>query len=439
MSARQLLSANLTPGAPLARPHLDYLYGIRGLAALWVVTTHFMLSWGVRSDNLVVRLYRHVVMDGTLAIALFIAMSGFLLAMPAALNQGELPGGARSFVSRRARRLLPPYLVAYIGYLALYPLVAWLGQMAGFRLSGHFVHELATYYTPSVVLSHLLLVFNLSAEWVGSSTGILWTIPVEWHLYLVFALVLHPASRRLGWGMTLLLVMLGTAALHTAHVKGWLFYHQAWFAPVFMLGALAAHISFSPLPPMRRLHELPWGWISFALVLGAGAILHWLSRDVPPDYTLPTVYGVAEAWRWIPDLATGTAFSSVMVWLARASMAGPDAGQVAQGVLRFMGLRWLVLVGRRSYSLYLTHGAVIICLHHLIRPRARLWVGDHVLILLSGLALCALATWLFYAGVERHFLPDTELAGESHRAARGARTGLTRPSSTGSAGLRHQG
>ena len=383
--------------------------------------------------------YRRVVLDGTLAIALFIAMSGFLLAMPAALNEGELPGGARSFVIRRARRLLPPYLVAYLGYLALYPLMAWLGQKTGFRPSEHFVRELATFYTPSVVISHLLLVFNLSAEWVGSSTGILWTIPVEWHLYLVFALVLHPASRRFGWGRTLLLVMLGTAALHTAHVKGWLFYHQPWFAPIFVLGALAAHISFSPLPRVCRLRELPWGWISFALVLGTGAILHWLGRDVPPDYIEPTVYGVAPAWRWIPDLAAGTAFSSVMVWLTRASTPGPDSGLVARGFLRFMGLRWLVCIERRSYSLYLTHGAVIICLHHLIRPNAQLWIGDHVSILLRGLALCALATWLFYEGVERHFLPDSELAANGSRTTRDGKSTLTRPPSIASAGLHHQG
>jgi peptidoglycan/LPS O-acetylase OafA/YrhL len=409
MSVQLSSSAAISPQpAAFACPRLEYLYGARGLAALWVVSTHFMLSWGVRSVNPLVQAYRHLTLDGTLAIALFITMSGFLLVMPAALNGDRLPGGAGAFVRRRALRLLPPYLFAYLGYLALYPLVGWLARHLEFTPTPHFTRELATYYTPAVVLSHLLVVFNLREEWVASATGIFWTIPVEWHLYLAFAFVLYPACRRLGWGRTLLLVMLGSAMLHAAHVKQWLFYHLPWYAPVFMFGACAAHITFSTSGRANTLRALPWGWISLLLTLGAALIVGWILREVPVSYALPLIYGVAPGLRWIPDLVTAIALSSLMIWLTRASLDNQYASGPARGLLWFLSQPWLTMIGRRSYSLYLTHGAVIICLQHWIRPRQTLWIGDHLQILGLGLLLCAAATWLFHAGVERHFLPANE-------------------------------
>ena len=49
----------------------------------------------------------------------FIVLSGYSLMIPAARNGGELVGGFRRYIFRRARRILPPYYAALICSIAL--------------------------------------------------------------------------------------------------------------------------------------------------------------------------------------------------------------------------------------------------------------------------------------------------------------------------------
>src|SRR4051794_18592851 len=91
-----------------------WLDGLRGAAAMFVVLHHMWLdTWPTFPVNtgpwwLGWLLYGHM------AVAVFIVVSGFSLALVPLSNGGRLPGGIRRFVRRRAWRILPAYWAALI-------------------------------------------------------------------------------------------------------------------------------------------------------------------------------------------------------------------------------------------------------------------------------------------------------------------------------------
>src|SRR5215213_1994497 len=93
---------------------VPWLDGIRGAAAIFVVLHHMWLTaWpGFPSDNgpwwLGWLLYGHM------AVAIFIVVSGFSLALTPVGNGGKLKGGVRRFLRRRAWRIIPAYWAALV-------------------------------------------------------------------------------------------------------------------------------------------------------------------------------------------------------------------------------------------------------------------------------------------------------------------------------------
>ena len=88
---------------------VPWLDGIRGAAAIFVVLHHMWLTaWpGFPSDNgpwwLGWLLYGHM------AVAIFIVVSGFSLALAPMRNDGALAGGVRRFLRRNKRVCTPPH------------------------------------------------------------------------------------------------------------------------------------------------------------------------------------------------------------------------------------------------------------------------------------------------------------------------------------------
>ena len=80
----------------LQRPRLDFLHGVRGLLALTVVLFHLVPSLGIDRSRPVIALLMAPIMHGHLAVPAFLALSGFLLAMPVVLQNERLPGGLLS-------------------------------------------------------------------------------------------------------------------------------------------------------------------------------------------------------------------------------------------------------------------------------------------------------------------------------------------------------
>ena len=134
-----------------AVPHLKFLDGLRGIAALYVVLHHsYQASYmGIHAPTGFF-FFRW----GRAAVTIFIAISGYCLGLPVVRSGLLLKGGTLHFYKKRARRILTPYYVALAMGVAS---DAFLLTPAGHRLSW-----LSTPLTKNAILAHLFLVQNWS-------------------------------------------------------------------------------------------------------------------------------------------------------------------------------------------------------------------------------------------------------------------------------------
>jgi peptidoglycan/LPS O-acetylase OafA/YrhL len=210
-------------------PHLKFIDGMRGFAALYVVIYHAVKASNVAHTTLWWRLFAHA----HAVVTVFIAISGFCLMLPVVKN-----GWQSDFFRRRAYRILPPY------YLILF--IAILGDV----LSGEPSTKLALW-------SHLLMVHNWFNEAQFAYDASLWSVAMECQIYLLFPLMVF------GWrriGPTWTLIMVGVLAHAGYHMTGNNVYLNYFF--IFALGMLGADLAYRG--KSLRLIE----WISVASLIG---------------------------------------------------------------------------------------------------------------------------------------------------------------------------
>src|SRR3954462_13179518 len=91
---------------PSTASRLDFLDGLRGLAALYVVLHHAALEVPGGSLSPVSGIFRGLLRQGHFAVAVFIVLSGYCLMRPVASDpSGRVRGGWRAYLLRRARRI----------------------------------------------------------------------------------------------------------------------------------------------------------------------------------------------------------------------------------------------------------------------------------------------------------------------------------------------
>jgi peptidoglycan/LPS O-acetylase OafA/YrhL len=304
------------------RARLAGLDGVRGLAALFVVVNHVFLRAfpGYPVDR--APFWAAWFIYGRFAVVVFIVLSGFSLALAPARHGWRLDGVSR-FAERRARRILPAYWAALAFSLA----VAWLvvpPPGAG---------------APDVrsVLVNGLLVQNLVAA--PSPNRSFWSIALEAQLYVLFPLLLLMVRR---WGaavmaavVTLVVVAVGIAGPHVRGLEAAELQSPPDLVALFAVGVLAAGIVCAGRT--RR----SWPWPGLALAAAAPPLaLIWRQGSV---WTLDHLF-------WV-DLAIGPAVACLLAALA--------TGRPAR-LLRLLDTRALRALGASSYSLYLTHGPIVV-------------------------------------------------------------------------------
>lgn len=169
----------------------DFLDGFRGLAAIWVVFYHSLHFNGYLSkelrfseDNLILKSFETFLSLGHLAVAIFIVLSGFCLAIPVVNNNLELKGGFKRYILRRAKRLIPPYYVALLLSLvmiAAFPLLQTQQNTAWDTKIPVSIND---------VIYHTLLIHNLNQSWIYKINGAHWSIATEWQIYFLFPCML---------------------------------------------------------------------------------------------------------------------------------------------------------------------------------------------------------------------------------------------------------
>lgn len=373
------------PAEKTGRVRLDYLDGLRGLAALYVVCHHAYMEVDPQGDGACYSRpldhMTHWLVYGQAAVDVFIVLSGYCLMLPVARRVDGSLGSARAFMFRRARRILPPYYAA----LAFSLLLLWV--FPGLRHAASTRWPNDNLITTHVIVSHLLLVHNLSRYWNFAIDYPMWSVATEWQIYFAFPLLVF-LWRRLG----------GPAVVASAYVFALAVYEylprfeQAcpWFLGLFTLGMAAAFLNFSPRRIAGWLRERsPWGVISAALfVLYCALNRHW---------------GL-DWWRYkfFSDSLLGLSTACLLVYCTRALSYAASPSPV---IVRLLQSRALVWLGTLSYSLYLIHAPVLGILHDALPPLHLSRAGLLAFVSLFGVSASLLLAYLFHLVFERPFMP----------------------------------
>jgi peptidoglycan/LPS O-acetylase OafA/YrhL len=361
------------------RVHLGYLDGMRGWAAIWVTLHHVWQFVVQRSDIDQLPAWFTVFTvfkPGGYAVTIFIALSGYCLALPAARAAVPgLTGGVQGFILRRARRILPPYYAAVALSLFLVLLVPKLQSPTDTQWDFALP---ATTITGTAL--HALLIHNWFEDWQWTLNPPLWSVALEWQIYFVFALLLLPLWRR-GGVLVALLAALVLGILPLAF--GGAFAHP-WYLGSFGIGMAAAAVGFAPAFRSNALvARIPWRAVALAFAVLPVADVG-LARYLP----VPQV---------IVELSLSVTVGALMVHLTiQAGSKRPSM------LLSLLEHGWSVRLGGFSYSLYLIHYPILALMALPLRSVGPLL--EFALLMVIGLPLMLLASYAFHLVFERPFM-----------------------------------
>jgi peptidoglycan/LPS O-acetylase OafA/YrhL len=325
------------PLAALTASHVDCLDGLRGLAAAWVVVGHAMklTGWGFQPF-----------LTANLAVDLFIALSGFLMAFHyerrRAAEPWEAPSTWWTFWTRRFFRIAPLYYLALAAALLLGP---WIGEMrdALAAVVPHSGTEAGRYADRSVVnaLAHVSFLFGLVPQYAYRTPLPDWSIGLEMQFYAAFPFLM--LFWRSGRTRAMVLGALGITAACLASTRiAWVTsFSMASFLPLklpmFLAGMLAAECLGAR-----------GGRLAALAALAATAVVCALA---------PTFRGNGPLF-----LIGRVTFVALLVVLPAASMYRADNPLRAPAVAlnRFLATRPLRWLGDVSYGAYLLHLLVLI-------------------------------------------------------------------------------
>ncbi|AYF79258.1 acyltransferase [Nocardia yunnanensis] len=305
------------------------LEGMRALAALGVVLTHVAFQTGATGQPLLGRVWERFDM----AVAVFFALSGFLLWRPhadAARGLREAPGAGR-YLLHRAARILPAYWVVVCAALILLPNAA---HTAGLRV-----------WVSNLALLQVFVPFTLT-----DGLTQMWSLSVEVAFYLVLPLLAgaavwlrgERARYRVPVVLGLGLLCLGWNLLPVPtpegiHADNWLPGYLPWFAT----GMLLAELAGLPAPRWRRIAGNQW--LMWPLALAAMLL-------AATDLAGPPGLKHGQPWQYAMKMALGAVIG---FGLLAPLVLRPDRPH------RFLRGRVAATLGRWSYGIFIWHLAVL--------------------------------------------------------------------------------
>jgi peptidoglycan/LPS O-acetylase OafA/YrhL len=363
-------SGNELP-APHATAHrLEYIDGVRALAALWVAF-HHAIELSEPTSLMHIPVVGPVVGSlffGQFPVMVFLMLSGFCLYYPYVKRTPDDPkpfSGFRPYLVRRWMRIAPPYLAAGVFCIMMAAIPAT--QVGRWKATGPI--------DASVILSHLLFVHNLIPDHATKIDYPMWSIGLEWQLYLVFPFLVYAFRRRQAVLTTLLLALLAIAIRATyRRLPVWegAILHDGPFSylEIFAAGMMAATIT-------ARRHRVAPSWLLGSVAIAGFAVVRFGSGA-----------GIAH------DLATAAAAFSVLLL----------AADPASATCRFLSTPALVRIGIFSYSLYLVHAPL---LHLMWLASTRVGLAPDLtfaLLVLVGMPLIVALSYGFHVCFERPFM-----------------------------------
>lgn len=354
-------------------PRFKYVEGLRALACLTVVFNHaiaesYPSAYHVSiPENL--SLLRLWFAFGHHAVTAFIVISGFCLGLPAASQQFKREIGWGTFMVRRIARILPPYYAALIISL----IIAW----AFFPSPVGIHYDFSAHPRSLDILSHVLILQNIVGT--GQINYSLWSIATELHIYAGFPLLVKVLSKRGGWFLALLGVLI-SFALSFLVLETRLSRAYVHLAGAFIVGVGASWVvsddhnhNFTNL--LRKISK-PVAIGVMTLVVASTIIL---PRSLYKPFILPH------------DFLVMIGIGAVLIWCASISGFGR----------KLLELKPLVWLGERSYSLYLLHVPIQAALFKVAINSLDLTHTERLVFSLTvGFGILLGLTWVFHRFVE---------------------------------------
>lgn len=182
--------------------HMRSLDILRGVAASGVFLGHFVRQYFPDDHDSVA--FQLIDRLGVIGVAVFFVLSGFLIH---AGGLRELQRGASidwmAYARRRFYRIYPAYLVAVVVYALL---------------AAHLPSNYTSPGTTLGVISHLLLFSNFVPGEMHSINGVLWTVVIECHFYMLYPVFVWLIARWPIGRVLALTVFLGTLFFAAATV-----------------------------------------------------------------------------------------------------------------------------------------------------------------------------------------------------------------------------
>lgn len=334
---------------------LENIQALRAVAALLVVLIHFH---GAEKEYAGAGQILARAPDLAFsAIDLFFLFSGFVLARGSMGQSASWRDGGK-FLVKRALRVYPVYWLVMGLFLLLF--------VGNWLVFGEPVRA------PNL-LADLLLVPTGERTFLVVS----WTLSHEIYFYLMFGVLLM-------FGRAWLLPLLAAwgAVVLLAGLAGWGQVAPLWgviFHPLtydFLAGCLVSYLVYGGVQRYGR------------LAFGAGLV--W--------------FGAVAVFRaWFGGVAMAQEAEGWNIWLSYGAPAtlvlyGVAVMEITKGL---RAPRWLVLIGDRSYTLYLIHVPVIMVLGKALSPLAGPGVWDSVVLFGLWALAIGVATNLFYRFAEQ--------------------------------------
>ena len=263
---------------------------------------------------------------GHLAVAVFIVVSGFSLALAPMRRGGTLSGGTRRFLRRRAWRIIPPYWAALafstiITALILQPNLGSEAVAKGFVVHGLLLQDIVGSVAPN---------------------GAFWSIAVEWQIYFAFPLILLLGTRT-NFSTAVLCTVALVVASHAIAGIGSPYnkinHLTAQFLALFAFGVLAVQLGQGDRGVKLRRPLTALGLVAIGLFVVAAV--------------LKGSVWVVDRYFWI-DLIFGAGIACLMAVMFGGGL--PRARRV-------LASRVGVTLGLFSYSIYLLHGPLLGVVH----------------------------------------------------------------------------
>ncbi|PPD30166.1 MAG: hypothetical protein CTY19_16275 [Methylomonas sp.] len=331
--------------------HISYLDTIRGLAALTVINEHYVIAYGLPCETELCQQILdfsplHIWWDGTAAVSMFFVLSGMVLSIKY-FRVSHKPDMSQFHLSHfligRMFRIWLPYLLVLIISAGLF-MQTFGSDVLNTRLppTDWIVNMWHKYPLTLTDMLREGLLLDMPALIVLLPQS--WTLSIELVLSLLLPIGLLLADRGTVW-----LVFFSLLAISLLNVSLFLLH--------FLMGLMIARY-YSPIS--HYLSDKHW---QRRLMLLAGLLFYSSGNYLPKTH-----FNDSAIW-----LLTGLGAGMILMFLlgSKQSQTG-----LAHPFLR--------QIGKVSYSAYLTHMAILICLTPFILKILEVWTSDSLSLWFGG-------------------------------------------------------